>query len=549
MDQAEDIKPAQELVLVFQRARKNLRIYPVNNPVYSKTIEDAFTRIDDFLEEYGDLHLTFRQNEILAAGRVVYQSAGAEDNFAFLFFRDGVRELSFRRGLSLEEMRDFLQAISFDFERQPEDEDMVTMLWEKDFEHIKYSVDEKLLLEDETYEERAAARAVGQPAREEDLKRIYGEILKEEAAETLQAEIMPVTKADLLALQKDLERDCMDKLPRFVEILFDLFPGLSPSEYGEIADVINGTFEYCIKTGNLRLAVGILAMAEKKPPAGMEDGGLMTKELERVFEFACSPAVVGMLGDRLDAGETVEDDAFEQYVRRLDKRAVAPFITMLGELKTMEARRKVINALVFLGEKDFQALARGLSDDRWYVARNIIYIFRQIGDRQAIDFLAGAVHHRDERVRMEALKALGELDSQGMISVMTEALDDPEAAVRMTAVRALGRMKSASSKRAILERIGGKAFLDLDFNEKKQYFEALANWNDPGTEEFLLKALKSGSFFKKGRWDELRACAAYSLGLMGCGGAREQLEKLKDSKNRLLREYAYRAVKRIEHGR
>ena len=548
MDEAEDIKPARELVQIFQRARKNLRIYPVNNPVYSKTIEETFRRIDEFLEEHGDLCLTFRQNDILAGDRVIYQSTGVEDNFAFLFFKDGVRELSFRRGLSQEEMGDFLQAISFDFEKRPEDDDIVTMLWEKDFEHIKYSVDDELLLEDETYEERAAARAAGEPAREEDLKRIYGEILREEAAETIQAEIMPVTKADLAALQKDLERDCLDKLPRMAGILFDLLRGLPSSDYGEIAGLINRAFEYCVKTGNLRLAVDILAAAGRKPPAGVEDEGLMAKELERVFEFACSPAVVGMLGDRLDAGEIVGAGVFDEYVRRLDKRAVSPFIAMLGELKTMEARKKVINALVFLGGKDIQALARGLSDERWYVARNIIYIFRQMGDKRAVDLIAGAAHHRDMRVRMEALKALGELESQGMISVLEEALDDPEAAVRMTAVRALGKLKSAPAKRAILGRIDGKTFLDLDFNEKKQYFEALANWNDPGTEEFLLKAIKAGSFFRRGRWDEFRACAAYSLGLMRSGSALQELEKLKDSKNRTLREYAYRAVKRIEHG-
>ena len=551
MDQAEDIRPARELVQFLQRARKNLRIYPVNNPIYSKTIEETFRHVDEFLEEHGDFCLAFRQNEILSADQAVYRSTGREDNFAFLFFRDGVREISFRRGLTPEEMEGFLQAISFDFEKRPEDEDMVTMLWEKDFEHIKYSVDDKFLLEEEACEGRARARVAGGAACEDDLKQIY-DILKEEAAQPLQTEIMAVTNADLLELQKELERDCLDKLPRAVDILFDLFRRLPPAQYGEIADLISKTFEYCVTTGNLRLAVDILALAETrtKTPAGVEDEGLMAEQLARVFEFACSPAVVGMLGGRLDAGEILEAGAFEEYVRRLDKRAIPPFIAMLGELKTMEARKKVLGALAFLGGKDIQALAGGLSDDRWYVARNIVYILRQIGGKGAADLLAGAARHRDMRVRMEALNALGDLGIQEreMISVLKEALDDPEPAVRMTAVRALGALKTASSKRAILERIGGKAFLDLDFNEKKQCFEALANWNDPGTEEFLMKALKAGSFFRRGKWDEFRACAAYCLGLMRSGCALQELEKLRDSRNRTLREYAYRALKRIEHG-
>ena len=543
---AEDLKPAQELVQVFQRARKNLRIYPSNNPVYSKTIEDCFRRADDFLEEHGDLELKFRQNEILLGDKPVYQSAGVEDNFAFFFFKDGVRELTFRRGLTMEETRKFLEAICYDFERQAEDEDIVTMLWESDFEHIKYVVDESFLLEDQVYEDEAIRRAKGEAAGDTDLKRIYGEILKEETA-IRQTEVIPVTKQDLIELQKDLERDSLDKLPGLIEILFGLFNGFSPSEYAETVRLISDAFRYCVKNGNLRGAVEILAAA-KRPLPGAKDESGAKKELERLFAFACCPEVVGMLGERLDSGEIADQEAFAEYVRHLDKKAVPSFITILGELKTIEARKKVINALVFLGEKDIQALAKGLSDSRWYVVRNIIYIFRRIGDKRAIEFLVRAAHHQDVRVRMEVLKALGELEGQGMVSVLEEALEDPETSIRMSAVRALARTKNASAKEKIMGRISMKGFLDLDFNEKKEYFEALAAWNDPETREFLQRALKTSSFFKRNRRDESRACAAYALGLLRCKESLEQLEKLKGAKNRLLREYAYKAAKRIEYG-
>jgi hypothetical protein len=48
--------------------------------------------------------------------------------------------------------------------------------------------------------------------------------------------------------------------------------------------------------------------------------------------------------------------------------------------------------------------------------------------------------------------------------------------------------------------------------------------------------------------DEQRACAAYGLGLLGCKDALPVLHKLRDSKNKLLSQYAYSAIKRIEYG-
>jgi hypothetical protein len=357
----EDIlRPAQELIQVFQRAKKSLRMYPANNPVYSKTIEDAFRRTDAFLLEYGDLELKFRQSEIMLGDHVVYQSQDKEDNFAFFFFKDGVRELAFRRGLLSGELGEFLRAISFDFERSGEEEDIVTLLWERDFEHIKYVIDENFLLEDDVYEERAVSRAKGDGNDEPELKRIYGEIMKDEDG-AWQLEVAPVTKADLYELLKELERDSANKLPKLAGMLFDFFRDAGPSECADTVDLMIEMFEYCIKTDDLRSAVGLLSRASGPLPATV-DASLAKKELDRLFEFASSQKIVDMLGERLDSGEISEEKAFEEYVQHLDKTSVPSFISILGELKTMEARKRIISALVFLGRKDIQELVKGLSD-------------------------------------------------------------------------------------------------------------------------------------------------------------------------------------------
>jgi HEAT repeat protein len=221
---------------------------------------------------------------------------------------------------------------------------------------------------------------------------------------------------------------------------------------------------------------------------------------------------------------------------------------MLGELKTIEARKLVIDALSNLGGKDINALAKGLSDPRWYVVRNIIYIFRKMGDRRAVEFLIRAAYHSDVRVRMEVLRALGDLGSQGVVQTLKESLDDPDPSVRTTAARSLGKIGSEASKKIILNKLGGKDFMEVDFNEKKEYFEVLAVWNDQDVVDYLMKTLRASSLLRKGRLDELKACAAYSLGLMGCKESLAQLHKLRESKNKLLSEYSYTAIKRIEHG-
>jgi hypothetical protein len=48
--------------------------------------------------------------------------------------------------------------------------------------------------------------------------------------------------------------------------------------------------------------------------------------------------------------------------------------------------------------------------------------------------------------------------------------------------------------------------------------------------------------------DENRACAAYGLGLLGNTDALQILHKMKGESNKLLREFSYTAIKRLEHG-
>lgn len=73
-------------------------------------------------------------------------------------------------------------------------------------------------------------------------------------------------------------------------------------------------------------------------------------------------------------------------------------------------------------------------------------------------------------------------------------------------------------------------------------------WKDAEVFDFLIRALKKKSFFGRARNYENRACAAFCLGLLGNKDALPLLLKNKNSNNKLLREFSYTAIKRLEHG-
>jgi len=78
-------------------------------------------------------------------------------------------------------------------------------------------------------------------------------------------------------------------------------------------------------------------------------------------------------------------------------------------------------------------------------------------------------------VKIEVIRALGELGGAGVIIALRETLDDPEEQVRIAALKALGTVSSEAAKRILLDRIMHKDFRDKEFDEKKYYLKPLPN--------------------------------------------------------------------------
>lgn len=546
METAEDIKAAKEIIHAILRTKKNLRMYPENNPIYARTIGDTYTRFRSFFNYRDELNLKINQNDILYDSEQIYYNPGKDDNLALFFFKDGLRELTFTNGLSEAEIEEFLKILSLDFDREFVDDDIVTLLWERDFQNIRYVVDEAFLAEDEDYETEAVREIKGKAPDADELLKVYDDAFK--ADEVKGVSIVPLTDDHLHSLARELERDVYDKTDKLVEILFEmLYQAESAGDYEDALNFLEDAIEFSIRHGNMETAISIM----KRATGLINDPSLpdnVKRQMRLLFSFPSSGEMIKLLGELLDSVE-IDEKVFDEYVRFLDKDAIPPFITILGELKSINARKNVINALTFLGGKGIRALASGLQDSRWYVVRNIIYILRKIGDKKAEEYLLKAVRHSDVRVRKEVIKTLGELGNRGVLQTLKDCLEDPESQVRISAARALSNIASEVAKRIILEKVSGKNFMDRDLDEKKEFYEVLSRWKDGDVVDFLMRTLKKKSFFRGAVNDENRACAAYCLGLMGNKDALPVLYELRDSKNELLREYAYTAIKRIEYGR
>jgi hypothetical protein len=87
-----------------------------------------------------------------------------------------------------------------DFDREAVDDDIVTLLWEKDFQNIHYIVDEAFLVDvdEEDYETKVESEVKEKITGVDDLMRAYADGFKEEDVKGIS--IVPLTDKDLQML-------------------------------------------------------------------------------------------------------------------------------------------------------------------------------------------------------------------------------------------------------------------------------------------------------------------------------------------------------------
>jgi len=548
MESTEELKEVKDILQNLIKSKKTIRMYPQNNPIYIKILEDSYERFKSFFDYHDSITLSIKQNSIYYDSDQIYDNPEKEDNLAMFFFKDGLREITFKNGLQQEELEEFLKIIALDFDREAIDDDIVTLLWEKDFQNIKYVVDEAYLVDadEEDYSMKIEERAREKVTDVNNLMKAYADGFVEEEMKGIS--IIPLTDKDLQMLVKELEKDASDKIGKLVSILFEIiYQSEDKSDLEQAFTFLKEAIHYSMKHGDIYTVLDVMKRANE-----IIDDPLMSendkKYMKMLPSYLGDEEIVGLLAEILDSGIEIDGTVFAEFMNYLEKNAIEPFVKYLGELKTIRARKSVIEALITIGKKDIQALSRGLNDQKWYVVRNIIYILRKIGDRRAIEYLLKTVRHADIRVRKEVIKALGELGGREGIQTLRECLDDPDMQVRISAVKSFAAIGSEAAKRITLDKIAEKNFKEKDFEEKREFFEALSRWKDKEVLDFLVKILKTRSFFGRAKLYESKACALFSLGLLGNKDALPLLYKYKDSSNKLLSDYSNLAIKKLEYG-
>ncbi len=536
----------------MQALVKGLRahqLYLPNNPVYQKAMETLRAAFRPVWAAQDDLALDVYENELKWEGHVVYEQATRSESVAWVLYKDGVRAVTFLPGVEADEIVGLLDVLHRARTLQPEDnDDLLTLLWEKDFQLIRYVFHEMGAPEAGTMQLPAAAelakaepRYVGQAVQEE--APVHEGIVK---ADDFDSTLYFLDEREINYLRDEVNREYAQDLRRNVlAMLFDVLELQPyPTVRAELISILESFLPYLLGAGDFLSVAYVLREVRAVLQRARELLPEQRKALEDLPGRLSQPEALGQLLQSLDeaAAHPAADELGELF-GELRAEALPTLLAWLPRITNARVKTVLEDALQRLAAAHVPDLVGAIAGADAVVALEAVKVAGKLKLKEAVPAISGALAHEETAIRMVAVQALAELGTPTALQGLERALDDEDRDVRLTTVRALMQHRHRGALAKVTAAVQGKSVRAADLTEKMAFFEAFGSMVGEGGVDALDAMLNGGGFLKRKEDPETRACAALALGRIGTGRAREALERATGAKEVLVRNAVSRALR------
>ena len=538
----------EELLRLFGKAARAHQLYLPNNPVYKSAHDALRAGFSPVWDETDELVLSFTESEVKWEGlTVLTEGARGSESLPWLFYKDGVRELRLLRGFESEELDKLLGILQRVRKASPDEDDLLTLLWEGDFVFLRYRYVDLAL-------EAAPVMTEGEPVTRDDQQAAVEE--EEEADEPTRAGVVSMSDFDgtlyfldereIEYLQTEVDREYRSDLRQnVVAILLDIFEQqATPAVREEISELLDVLMLHMLSAGQFQNVAYLIRESQAALDRSPE---LLPEQRERVALIPSrlsAPETLSQLVQSLDESESLPPlTDLLQLFEQLRGPALATVLEWFVKLQNPKLRPMLETAATRLASQNTADLVKLILSPIPGVGAEAIRRAGALKTPAAVSPLTRVLTDGEPALRVAAVQALGEIGTPGALQALERGVDDADRDVRVAAIRAL----SSRVYRPVLPKLDaivkGKAIRDADLTEKMAVFEAYGGLCGDDGVGALDAMLNGKSLFGRREDSELRACAAVALGRVNTGSAQDALRRAASEKDVVVRNAVSRALR------
>lgn len=533
---------------VLSKGLRAIQLYLPNNPVYQRAVENIRGAFRQIWQSTDDLILDVSETDLRWEDQAVYSQSNKSESVAWTLFKDGVRSVTFKPGVEEQEIVRLLAVLQRAKNLQADaPEDLLTMLWQEDFQFVSYTFRE-LASEDAVPIEKgetipaATPSDVRQSVQEEAPPQREGIVSLEDFDTTLYF----LDEKEVEYLHKEVEREYAQDLRRNVlAMLFDL---LELQTYGtvraELLSIVENFLPYLLGAGDFRSVAGVLREMRVVQQRARELIPEHRQALEALPARLSQPEALGQLLQSLDEATVhpTEEELAELF-QELHAEALATLMAWLPRLSNERVKGLVQRAAERLAQTHAAEVLKALASGDRTVQIEMVRLAGRLKLPGAPDGMGHLLENGDREVKLAVVEALTAIGSPSAMRLLEEAVDDGERDVRIAAVRFLGQRGHRNVFTRLEAAVSGAKLKNADLTEKMSFFEAYGSLGGTKVVPVLEKLLVAKGLLGRKEDPETRACAAMALGKVRAPDARAVLERAREDKEPLVRNAVSRALR------
>lgn len=519
------VEAARGVAFHLLKGIKVIGMYRHNEAKYGEYLQKACDALTEYHDQYGALQLKVEITNFTLHKQDLF----SEDNpIPYKFYKDGIRQLIFRPGFTVEELTIFTVIALSDPDRGAED--LNNQLWRAQMPHFEYIMVEGFKMDEFSEEEIQVEvdKVVDYLQRRlrsnnEDYLRFARlteadlEIKLDDVEQMRGVVITGVTATpDLKArLQKDIhEEENMRLFPKLISAVFQVVEsGIDDAEL--LTDMFTQLLDAMLLQEDFALINQVvlkLRAMEQRSGTDSPIGHLLTSFISRMGE----EQRVNRVGDVLKFSKLKHPQDMVRYLSNIGREASPLLLDVLEVLELAENRTLLCDVLVPVA-KDYPEpfVDRIRSTDRPQLQRDLVYILDRSGHPEKLKFFQSLLKSKNLALKLEVMAIIAKGRTGEARNMIASLLTDPIMQVRIQAARVLPEFDREKAFVDLMKLVKEKDFEEKKPEEREALYIAIGSTGLGGAIAYFSQLLQT----KAGLFNKQRIIGDKLLAVAGLGGA------------------------------
>ncbi|HKP75052.1 MAG TPA: hypothetical protein VJT67_05880, partial [Longimicrobiaceae bacterium] len=324
-------------------------LYEGNSPALDRMVDQLRETLRALFSRAPFFTVAVEERELLWNGISVYhgdEGTGASafrENLAFAMYRDGLREVSFHKGFEREELDAFLGVLARISRVRDDQDDLLTLLWDRDWYHLRYRYVEGLP-EGTVLPAASGAQpeqASFQLAEEQEEVRSAGTV----SPDDFRGALYFLDAGELRRVEAELEREMgRDVWVDVLNALFDRIQDSGPLRQEQIVGILGDLLPTLLGSAKLETAALLLSELVSIATSGQRLALPVMRQLRALFDQLADAATVAELVRTVEeSGGAVDEKALSHLLSYFPPEALGPLLRV-AETSASPAVRRTVQA-------------------------------------------------------------------------------------------------------------------------------------------------------------------------------------------------------------